>query len=132
MDLLPPAPLTGTLGDLVYRSSDNRYEIRSAIMATFPAAVIVNATNRAMTSNTANAPGGKFQITRGSGPGLLQHLYNSRPDGLPVGEAVTSPNFDLLNCYHIIHTNAPNYRRRTRSTVPLLRQQLVDCYRRCL
>lgn len=127
-----PRSLVGNAGKFIHSSPDGRYEIRKAIMVNFPAVAIVNATNLSMTWNTANIPGAKFQITRGGGPDMLQWLCTSYPNGLPVGEAAVSPSFQLPNCCHVIHTNAPNYRGRTRSTIPLLRQQLVDCYRRCL
>ncbi|PVH84362.1 hypothetical protein DL98DRAFT_528318 [Cadophora sp. DSE1049] len=127
-----PKSLVGNAGDFVCSSPDGRYEVRKAIMVNFPAAAIVNATNLSMTCNTAAIPAAKFQITKGGGPDMLQWLCKSFPNGLTVGEAAVSPSFDLPNCYHIIHTNVPNFRGRTRSTIPLLRQQLVDCYRRCL
>lgn len=130
--LSSPKSLVGNAGDFIHSSPDGRFEIRRAVMVSFPAAAIVNATTLAMTCNTASIPGAKFQITRGGGPDMLQWLCKKYPDGLPVGEAALSPNFELANCRYVIHTNAPNYRGRTRSTIPLLRQQLVDCYRRCL
>ena len=127
----PKAP-AGDAGEFICSSPDGRYEVRKAIMVNFPAVAIVNATNLSMTCNTATIPAAKFQITKGGGPHMLQWLCKALPNGLPVGEAAVSPSFDLPNCDHIIHTNVPNYRGRTRSTIPLMRQQLVDCYRRCL
>ncbi|KAG4438410.1 hypothetical protein IFR05_006116 [Cadophora sp. M221] len=132
MESSPPRSLVGNAGQFIHSSPDGRYEIRKAIMVNFPAVAIVNATNLSMTFNTATIPGAKFQIMRGSGPDMLRWLCTNHPNGLPVGEATASQSFQLRNCCHIIHTNAPNYRGRTRATIPLLRQQLVDCYRRCL
>ncbi|XMA13076.1 hypothetical protein WAI453_005867 [Rhynchosporium graminicola] len=132
MEPSSPNPLVGNAGDFVHRSPDGRYEIRKAIMVNFPAAAIVNATTLSMACNTASIPGAKFQISQGGGPEMMAWLCERYPVGLPVGDAVASPNFELSNCYHVIHTNAPNYKGRTKGTVPLLRQQLVDCYRRCL
>ncbi|KAL2073134.1 hypothetical protein VTL71DRAFT_10458 [Oculimacula yallundae] len=133
MEVSPsPKPLVGTAGNFIHHSPDGRYEIRKGVMVNFPAAAIVNATTLSMSLNTASVPGAKLQIRQGGGPDMITWLQARLPNGLPVGEAVASPSFELASCRHVIHTNVPNYRGRTRATVPLLRQQLVDCYRRCL
>lgn len=124
--------LTGSRGECIRRSPDKRYEIRRALMVNFPAAAIVNACDSDMTCNTANPLGKSLQITGEAGTAMLGFLHHMLPNGLPIGEAVTSPPFNLINCLCIIHTNAPSYKGRERGTIPLVRQQLVDCYRRCL
>jgi O-acetyl-ADP-ribose deacetylase (regulator of RNase III) len=121
--------LVGDPGQFIHRSPDNRLEIRLAIMSTFPAEAIVKATDYLMTINTANVPGASFQLSNAAGTDLLNHLHYK---GLRVGDALASPSYELTNCYHIIYVNGPNYRTGTRRLVPLLKQQLADCYRRCL
>jgi len=128
----PGIPLIGDPGQLIHRSPDGRLEIRRTIMSTFPAEAIVNATDYLMTINTANVPDASFQITNAAGPDLLNHLKYNYPRGLRVGDALASPSYELTNCYRIIHVNGPNYRTRIGRLVPLLKQQLADCYRRCL
>jgi O-acetyl-ADP-ribose deacetylase (regulator of RNase III) len=101
-------------------------------MSSFPAEAIVNATNTLMNINTANIPSASYQITTAAGPDLLNHLHYNCPEGLRVGDALATPNFGLMNCYYIIHVNGPSYRSSTKRMLPLLKQQLADCYRRCM
>lgn len=119
---------------LIHSSPCGRYQIWRAVIPTFPAEAIVNATNRQMILNTSIVPGGEFQIAQAAGNDLMEFLrQNFDPcAGLPTGEAITTPSFAMRNCWYLIHVNGPNYRTRTRKTLPLLRQQLADCYRRCL
>lgn len=128
----PPLPLRGTLGPLIQRSRDARYEIRSAAVTSIPSSAIVNATTLSMASSTSHTPSSKFALTQAAGPLLIHHIQTHHVRGLRVGEAVATPSFDMLNCAHIVHANVPSYRGRTPATLPLLRQLLVDCYRRCL
>jgi len=124
--------LTGNRGRLIRRSPDSRYEIRLAIMANFPCETIVNATNTFMVLNTSARRGAEFRIVDGAGEKLPHYLYNLRPGGLRIGDAVTSPSFKLPNCYHVIHTNGPDYNHKFYGSRALRKQQLADCYRRCL
>jgi O-acetyl-ADP-ribose deacetylase len=101
-------------------------------MSTFPAEAIVNATDLLMTINTANMSGAAHQITHAAGSKLRTHLHYNYPLGLRVGDALASPSFELTNCYYIIHVNGPNYITGTKRLMPFLRQQLADCYRRCM
>ncbi|KUJ12020.1 macro domain-like protein [Mollisia scopiformis] len=131
---IPRPHLVGDTGQFIHSSPCGRYQIWRAVIPTFPAEAIVNATNRQMILNTSIVPGGEFQIIRAAGNGLKEYLYETygSGSGLPVGEAITTPSFEMANCWFLIHVNGPNYRMRTRRTLPLLKQQLADCYRRCL
>jgi O-acetyl-ADP-ribose deacetylase len=126
------APLLGEFGQLVHRSPDGHFSIYRAIMSTFPAEAIVNATDRYMTINTSNVRGAEFQITHAAGSELRNHLHYNYPMGLRTGDALATPSFEMPNCYYIIHVNGPNYNTKTKSCLPLLKQQLADCYRRCM
>jgi O-acetyl-ADP-ribose deacetylase (regulator of RNase III) len=101
-------------------------------MANFPCEAIVNATTTLMVLNTSARHGTEFRIVDGAGDKLSQYLYNLRPRGLRIGDAIISPSFRLTNCYHIIHTNGPNYKDKFHGSRALIKQQLADCYRRCL
>jgi O-acetyl-ADP-ribose deacetylase (regulator of RNase III) len=125
---------TNVQGQLIHSCPCGRYQIWRAVIPTFPAEAIVNATNRQMILNTSIVPGGEFQIVRAAGNDLVDYLHQKfgTRASLPTGDAVTTPSFAMRNCWFLIHVNGPNYRTRTRKTLPLLRQQLADCYRRCL
>jgi hypothetical protein len=85
----PESPLISERGQLIHRSPDGRLEICRAIMSTFPAEAIVNATDLFMTINTANGSGATHQITHAAGSELRNHLHwNQTPHAVaetPVG-----------------------------------------------
>ncbi|MDO4901934.1 O-acetyl-ADP-ribose deacetylase [Actinomyces sp.] len=78
---------------------------------------VVNAAN----SGLLGGGGVDGAIHRAAGPRLLQACRELRaaelPDGLPVGEAVVTPGFDLPACW-VIHTVGPN--RHAGQTDPAL------------
>jgi O-acetyl-ADP-ribose deacetylase (regulator of RNase III) len=128
----PGTPLIGEPGTLIHRSPDGRLEIRRAIMSNFPAEAIVNATDKSMTINTANIRGAEHQIIHVAGSELRSHLRYNYHFGLPVGDALATSSFEAQNCWYIIHVNGPDFESRRRCVMPLLKQQLADCYRRCM
>lgn len=128
----PGSPLIGKPGHLIHRSPDGCLSIRRALMSNFPAEAIVNATDRYMTINTANMSGAEFQITHAAGSELRNHLHYNYPLGLRTGDVLSTPSFEMTSCYYIIHVNGLNYNTRRKDSLPLLRQQLADCYRRCM
>ena len=87
---------------------------------------IVNAAN----SSLLGGGGVDGAIHRAAGPGLLSACRELRatslPDGLPVGDAVATPGFDLPARW-VIHTVGPNYGAGQRD-----RSLLESCYRRSL
>ena len=87
---------------------------------------IVNAAN----SSLFGGGGVDGAIHRAAGPGLLASCRELRqsswPGGLPVGEAVATPGFDLPARW-VIHTVGPN--ARAGETDPEL---LASCFRRSL
>ena len=87
---------------------------------------IVNAAN----SSLLGGGGVDGAIHRAAGPGLLSACRELRatslPDGLPVGDAVATPGFDLPARW-VIHTVGPN--RHAGQSDP---QQLASCFTRSL
>ena len=87
---------------------------------------IVNAAN----STLLGGGGVDGAIHRAAGPRLLEECRRIRatslPDGLPVGEAVTTGGYDLPARW-VIHTVGPN--RNRGETDPEL---LASCFRTCL
>jgi O-acetyl-ADP-ribose deacetylase (regulator of RNase III) len=86
---------------------------------------IVNAAN----STLLGGGGVDGAIHRAAGPELLEECRRIRqtlPDGLPVGEAVTTGGYDLPARW-VIHTVGPN--RNRGETDPAL---LASCFRACL
>ena len=87
---------------------------------------IVNAAN----SSLLGGGGVDGAIHRAAGPRLLdacRELRRTRlPDGLPVGDAVATPGFDLPARW-VIHTVGPN--RHVGETDP---EALASCFRRSL
>jgi O-acetyl-ADP-ribose deacetylase len=128
----PGTPLIGEPGTLIHQSPDGRLEIRRAIMSSFPAEAIVNATDKFMIINTANIRGAEHQIIHVAGSELRNHLRYNYHFGLPVGDALATSSFEAQNCWYIIHVNGPDFESRRRYVMPLLKQQLADCYRRCM
>ncbi|PMD44090.1 A1pp-domain-containing protein [Hyaloscypha variabilis F] len=128
----PNTPLKGDPGTLLLRSPDSRLEIRRATPSTFPTHALVHATNSSMTLTTTTLHSTPLIHTAGSE--LRAHLRYNHPSGLKTGDALFSPSFELQNCYYIIHVNGPDFHRRgrRRRCIPLLKQQLADCYRRAL
>lgn len=132
--IVPGSPPLSTRDMLIHCSPCFRYQIWRAVLPTFRyAEAIVNATDQEMIINTCLAPGNEFQLVQSAGDEVVDYLHKFLTGpGLPTGQAITTPSFALTNCEFLIHVNAPNYRTRTRKSLPLLRQQLADCYRRCL
>ncbi|NJC22322.1 O-acetyl-ADP-ribose deacetylase (regulator of RNase III) [Arthrobacter pigmenti] len=87
---------------------------------------IVNAAN----SSLLGGGGVDGAIHAAAGPELLKACRSIRedalPDGLPVGEAVATPGFELRTAW-VIHTVGPN--RHAGQTEPAL---LESCFRRSL
>jgi O-acetyl-ADP-ribose deacetylase len=87
---------------------------------------VVNAAN----STLLGGGGVDGAIHRAAGPELLEECRRIRatthPDGLPVGEAVTTGGYDLAARW-VIHTVGPN--RNRGETDPEL---LASCFRACL
>jgi O-acetyl-ADP-ribose deacetylase (regulator of RNase III) len=77
--------------------------------------VIVNAAN----SSLLGGGGVDGAIHRAAGPRLLEACRELRrttyPDGLPVGQAVATPGFDLAARW-VVHTVGPNWHAGERST----------------
>lgn len=87
---------------------------------------IVNAAN----STLLGGAGVDGAIHRAAGPRLLaackQLRQTTHPKGLPVGEAVITPGFDLTAKY-VIHTVGPVYSKKENRS-----QQLANAFLRCL
>ncbi|KAE9377849.1 macro domain-like protein [Stipitochalara longipes BDJ] len=130
----PGTSLTGERGTLILRSPDSHLEIRRANPSTFPAEAVVHATNSSMTLNTTSVNGALNYLVHAAGSELRAHLRYNYPSGLRTGDVLTSPSFEMKNCHYIIHVNGPDFHRKRsrRSCIPLLKQQLADCYRRAL
>ncbi|KAI9054198.1 hypothetical protein LZ554_001369 [Drepanopeziza brunnea f. sp. 'monogermtubi'] len=121
----------GALGRLVQRSPDRRYEIRSQTLFAIPSDAIVNGATADMRSSTLFRPGRRLRLAEAAGPGFDHYLAQQRYH-LRVGDAITTPRFEIRNCRRIIHTNVPRWGEVTHATAALLKQQLVNCYRSCL
>ncbi|KAJ5051599.1 uncharacterized protein L3040_001375 [Drepanopeziza brunnea f. sp. 'multigermtubi'] len=123
----------GALGRLIVRSPDRRYEIRAQSLFLVPSSAVVNAATADMRSSTLFRPVRGLRLVEAAGPSFYHFLVQKRYY-LRVGDAITTPRSESRNCRHIIHTNVPRWAesRLTQSTAALRKQQLVDCYRRCL
>lgn len=88
--------------------------------------VIVNAAN----SSLLGGGGVDGAIHAAAGPRLLEACREVRatryPDGLPVGDAVVTPGFDLPARW-VVHTVGPNWNRGQRETA-----DLASCFTRSL
>ncbi|GAB3570489.1 O-acetyl-ADP-ribose deacetylase [Arthrobacter alkaliphilus] len=103
-----------------------RLEILQGDITTRDVDAIVNAAN----SSLMGGGGVDGAIHRAAGPELLDACRelrrNSLPDGLPVGQAVATPGFNLPARW-VIHTVGPN--RHAGQTDPEL---LASCFRESL
>jgi O-acetyl-ADP-ribose deacetylase len=125
-------PLIGSPGTLIHRSPDGRLSLHRGMISSFPAEAIVSATNKHMNINTANIRSAEHQIVNTAGAELRNHLYYNYPLGLPVGSVLATSSFGATNCWYLIHVHGPDFGKRGRYVLPLLKQQLADCYRRCM
>lgn len=103
-----------------------RITIEQGDITTFAVDATVNAAN----SSLLGGGGVDGAIHAAAGPRLLEACRELRrttlPDGLPVGDAVATPGFDLPSAW-VIHTVGPN--RHAGETDPAL---LASCFTRSL
>jgi hypothetical protein len=91
----PGSPLIGEPGQITQLSPDGRLSVCRGLITTFPAEAIVNFTDKYMTISTTALPGASHQITHSAGSELRNHLHYNYPLGLHVGDALSTPSFEM-------------------------------------